>query len=56
MEQEFIFLEAIRYFAEYHLNNFFHGDIKPANLLMKKGSRSFEITSDAGSLLYLGKD
>ncbi len=46
-------IQAINYFAEYHSKNFFHGDIKPANLFYDK---SFLMTSDAGSLLYLGDD
>jgi hypothetical protein len=41
---------AIEYFANYHLKNFFHGDIKPQNIFL---SNIFELTSDAGSLLFL---
>ena len=54
MEQEFICVKAIEYFAEYHKRNFFHGDIKPENIFF-----SFDydyMTSDAGTLLYLGSD
>jgi serine/threonine protein kinase len=54
MEQEFIFLKSIEYFADYHSRNFFHGDIKPDNLLKKKKGFGFDITSDAGTLLDLG--
>ena len=42
---------AIEYFANYHLKNFFHGDIKPDNIMI---SNIFELTSDAGTLLFLG--
>jgi serine/threonine protein kinase len=56
MEQEFICLKAIQYFAEYHSRNFFHGDIKPDNLLKKNRGLGFDITSDAGTLLDLGID
>jgi serine/threonine protein kinase len=52
-EQELIFILAIEYFANYHLKNFFHGDIKPDNILV---SKNFELTSDAGTLLSLGDD
>ncbi len=43
--------------ADYHFNNLFHGDIKPDNIFINvdKDSYSF-ITSDVGSLLYLGED
>jgi serine/threonine protein kinase len=44
---------AIEYFANYHSKNFFHGDIKPENILV---SKRFELTSDAGTLLSLGED
>ncbi len=40
-------MRAIEYFAKYHLSNFFHGDIKPENILF---TDEF-MTSDAGSLL-----
>ena len=42
---------AIEYFGNYHLKNFFHGDIKTDNILV---SNIFELTSDAGTLLFLG--
>ncbi len=44
---------AIEYFANYHKKNFFHGDIKPENIFI---SNIFELTSDAGTLLFLGDD
>jgi serine/threonine protein kinase len=37
--------------ADYHQENFFHGDIKPENLFINS---SFDMTSDAGTLLFLG--
>jgi hypothetical protein len=43
---------AIKYFASYHQKNFFHGDIKPDNIFVQK--LSLKITSDAGTLIYLG--
>jgi hypothetical protein len=52
MEIEFIFFETIQYFANLHRRNMFHGDIKPANIFY----RDKVVTSDAGSLLDLGKD
>ncbi len=48
-----ICIRAIRYFAAYHKNNFFHGDIKPQNIFVHRFNMS--ISSDAGSLLYLGE-
>ena len=50
-EKELILVLAIEYFANYHLKNFFHGDIKLDNILV---SNIFELTSDAGTLLFLG--
>ena len=44
---------AIDYFAQYHTKNFFHGDIKPDNILV---SNDNFFTTDAGTLLYLGND
>ncbi len=52
-EQELICFLAIGYFANYHKQNFFHGDIKPDNLFI---SNQFDITSDSGSLLKLRTD
>jgi serine/threonine protein kinase len=52
MEQALICLRSIELFAEYHSKNFFHGDIKPENILF---NYKF-ITSDAGTLLDLGID
>ena len=48
-----ICIRAIRYFAAYHKNNFFHGDIKPKNIFVHEFNLS--VSSDAGSLLYLGE-
>ena len=39
---------------DYHYNNLFHGDIKPDNIFIDKNFS--QITSDVGSLLYLGED
>ena len=52
MEQEFICINAIFYFADYHIKNFYHGDIKPDNILIY--GDTLRVTSDAGTLLYLG--
>lgn len=41
---------AIRYIVRHHELGFFHGDIKPANIFYDQ----IEITTDAGSLLYIG--
>ena len=46
--------KAIDYFANYHKRNFYHGDIKPDNLMFYY--LSYEFTSDAGTLLYLGDE
>ena len=41
---------------EYHLNNFFHGDIKPANIFYDWHFKiGLTMTTDIGSLLYLGE-
>ncbi len=40
----------------YHYNNLFHGDIKPDNIFISKNMRDYYITSDVGSLLYLGEE
>lgn len=50
--QELICIQAIDYFANYHSKSFYHGDIKPDNLLIY----DYNFTSDAGTLLYLGND
>jgi serine/threonine protein kinase len=42
--------------ADYHFNNLFHGDIKPDNILIDDYNNISFITSDIGSLLYLGED
>ena len=54
MEQDFIFINSIFYFADYHIKNFYHGDIKPDNILIY--GNTLRVTSDAGTLLYLGED
>ena len=54
MEQDFLCIQAIFYFADYHIKNFYHGDIKPDNILLD--GWNFCVTSDAGTLLYLGDD
>jgi serine/threonine protein kinase len=54
LEQDFICFQAIFYFADYHIKNFYHGDIKPDNILIYESN--LEVTSDAGTLLYLGDD
>ncbi len=41
--------------VEYHSNNLFHGDIKPHNIFLDHAGYAIEITSDIGSLLYLGE-
>jgi serine/threonine protein kinase len=38
---------------KYHENNLFHGDIKPDNIFFHDGN--FRMTTDVGSLLYLGE-
>ena len=40
--------------SKYHFNNLFHGDIKPDNIFISVGF--LLITSDVGSVLYLGED
>ena len=42
--------------ADYHFNNLFHGDIKPDNIFINDYNGIEFITSDVGSLLYLGED
>ncbi len=46
----------IKLIVEYHKNNFFHGDIKPENIFISNYDSSSSITSDIGSLLYLGEN
>jgi serine/threonine protein kinase len=40
---------------EYHKNNLFHGDIKPENIFFDFRFGFLMMTSDIGSLLYLGE-
>ena len=57
MEQDYICIIAICYFADYHIKNFYHGDIKPDNILIYADLEiRLGVTSDAGTLLYLGDD
>jgi hypothetical protein len=44
---------VVDYFAKYHTKNFYHGDIKPDNIFIF--DVDYDITSDGGSLLYLGE-
>jgi serine/threonine protein kinase len=39
----------------YHKNNLFHGDIKPDNIFFNDEDDDFYMTTDIGSLLYLGE-
>ena len=39
---------------DYHENNLVHGDIKPDNIFFTN-SFPFKMTTDVGSLLYLGE-
>jgi hypothetical protein len=52
LEQEFICLRAIEYYAQYHSKNFFNGNIKPDNVFVREDY----LTSSVGTLLYLGND
>jgi serine/threonine protein kinase len=54
LEQDFLCIQAIFYFADYHIKNFYHGDIKPDNIFIYEDT--LHVTSDAGTLLYLGDD
>jgi serine/threonine protein kinase len=48
-------LKVIDFIAfDYHEKNLVHGDIKPENIFFYDGF-SFEMTTDVGSLLYLGE-
>ncbi len=47
-----IFLIAV----EYHSNNLFHGDIKPHNIFFEDFRFMISVTTDVGSLLYLGEE
>lgn len=53
-EQDKLSFLLVNFFAKYHYNNFFHGDIKPDNLFIDTSRYNFYITSDAGTILYLG--
>ncbi len=46
-----IFLRSIKYIANIHSKDLFHGDIKPANLFYNK--HSLKISSDSGTLVQL---
>ncbi len=51
-----MFYDVIEFIAtEYHENNLFHGDIKPDNIFYYN-DKFFKITTDLGSLLYLGDE
>ena len=55
---EDIFLRSIKYIAEIHDKNLFHGDIKPANLFYyyDDEDKTIQISSDSGSLIQLDQD
>ena len=55
---EDIFLRSIKYIAEIHDKNLFHGDIKPANLFYYQNDegKTIQISSDSGSLIQLDQD
>ena len=53
---EDIFLRSIKYIADIHDKNLFHGDIKPANLFYNNSYKKLQISSDSGSLVQLDKD
>lgn len=46
---EDFFLKSIKYIAEIHDRNLFHGDIKPANIFYH--DKSLALSSDSGSLV-----
>jgi serine/threonine protein kinase len=47
-------LRVIGFIAfKYHKNDLFHGDIKPDNIFFD--DKSYNMTTDVGSLLYLGE-
>ena len=51
-----MFFRVIDYIAfDYHQNNLFHGDIKPDNIFFEDGYIHSRMTTDIGSLLYLGE-
>ena len=53
LDQEHIFIHTLNLIQQqYHSNNIFHGDIKPDNIFFDE--KFFMITSDVGSILYLG--
>ena len=40
---------------EYHKRNLVHGDIKPKNIFYAESKLYYNISSDIGSILYLGE-
>ena len=49
-------LRVISFIAfKYHENDLFHGDIKPDNIFFDGDYFSQHMTTDIGSLLYLGE-
>jgi serine/threonine protein kinase len=46
-----VFLRSIKYIAEIHNKNMFHGDIKPANILFDISNLKIRISSDSGTLV-----
>ncbi len=51
-----VFLRSIKYIAEIHNKNMFHGDIKPANILFDISNLKIRISSDSGTLVQLDKE
>ena len=53
---EGLLIHSIKYIAEIHQKNFFHGDIKPINIFYCEDYYGFKISSDSGSLVQLDED